>query len=334
MSISSNPLAESSVIDTPLRLFADDDAACAPLCRPPKTAVLGASGFVGRHMLRAYRRFDREALGTTRTGGPGVSALDLADFNATEFNSIGQRLAKAGYTDVVVAGALTNVALCEQEPERAKAVNLEGPLNLARQFAAHGIKLIVFSSDYVFDGIAGGYRDETPTNPLNVYGSTKAELERRLPQIWGDNYLIIRLSKVFGLTPGDGTLLDDMASRLSRGQEVRAAEDLIFCPVYIDDVVRAVLELQVADARGVFNLCTPVAWSRLNLARSMAVALDVDPRLVQRMSLDDLGEPFRRPKRTDMICAKLHKTVSMKFASLDACLRHVASHYQARKEVA
>jgi dTDP-4-dehydrorhamnose reductase len=119
-----------------------------------------------------------------------------------------------------------------------------------------------------------------------------------------------------------------MADRFSKGQDVAAARDQIFCPVLVDDVVRAVVELQKVGAQGLFNVCAPEVWSRFELAQALAHALGVEPGLVREISLDDLKEPFRRLKRGDMVCRRLRATVNLEFQPVASCIQVVAKHYQ------
>lgn len=299
--------------------------------RPPRTAVLCADGFLGQHLLEAYRVRGLDPIGTTRRAGCGGR---LAHFDLAQPDVGRLRLAEAGCRQAVIAGAIANIGRCQREPERARAVNVEGTLSAAAQLAAAGVRPIVFSSDYVFDGMTGGYDDDAPRGPLNVYGATKAELERRLPEATAGNYLLIRLSKVFGETRGDGTLLDEMAARLRAGLDVAAASDQVFCPTHVADVVEAVVRLQAAGATGLFNVCSPQRWSRYDVAVAMAHALGVGTQRVRRISLVELNEDFARPRRTDMVCRRLSRTVSVRFRPLSKCLAVVASQYPARKECA
>jgi dTDP-4-dehydrorhamnose reductase len=179
----------------------------------------------------------------------------------------------------------------------------------------------------VFDGQDGRYIDDAPTRPLNEYGAQKAEVEQRLPEVCGGRCLVIRLGKVFGLARGDGTLLDEMAGRLTKGQEVAAARDQVFSPVLVGDVVRAVLSLQAVGVTGVVNLSAPEVWSRFDLGRAVALALGAAPALVRGISLDDLKEPFRRAKRTDLLCRRLKETINPEFRPMAACIASLAEQY-------
>jgi dTDP-4-dehydrorhamnose reductase len=289
----------------------------------PRTMVIGGRGYLGRHLLRAYQGADPDVPCTDVAARERAHPLDLA---APDVRPL--RLGESGYEYAVIAAAVTGLARCEQERAYTRARNVDGTLELARQLAGEGVIPIFFSTDQVFDGRDGHYPDEAPANPLNEYGAQKAEVETRLPEICGGRCLVVRLGKVFGLARGDGTLLDEMACRLTNGQDVAAARDQVFCPVLVGDMVRAVLALQVAGVTGVVNVCGSEAWSRFDLARAVSRALGAPPSLVRGISLDDLKESFRRPKRTDLLCRRLNETVNFVFRPMAPCVTSVAEQYR------
>jgi dTDP-4-dehydrorhamnose reductase len=266
---------------------------------------------------------DPEALGSDVVG-PWEHLTDLA---APDVRPL--KLREGGYRYTIIAAAITGLARCEQDKELTRARNVAGALELARQLAEEGVTPVFFSTDNVFDGREGGYDDDSPTNPLNEYGAQKAEVERRMPEVTRGRYLILRLGKVFGLVRGDRTLLDEMADRLTQGQEVAAARDQIFSPIWVGDVVRALLALQKAGARGLFNVCGE-RWSRLDLARAVARALGrgLGLGLVRDISLDDLKEPYGRPRRADMHCRRLRATVDLELQPMAASLASIAGQYR------
>jgi dTDP-4-dehydrorhamnose reductase len=273
-------------------------------------------------LLAAYRAVDPQAVGVDRVGRwPHV--LDLA---APDIRPLS--LGGNGYRYAIIAAAVPGLARCEREPEYTRARNVTGTLELARQLAEEGVTPVFFSSDNVFDGREGSYTDEAPTNPLNAYGSQKAEVERRLPEVTRGRYLIARLGKVYGMTRGNGSLLDEMAGQLAQGREVAAAHDQILSPVWVGDVVRGVLGLQEVGAIGLFNVCAPEVWSRFDLARAVAHALGVDAARVRGISLDDLKEPFRRPRRGDLLCRRLQAALTLEFQTMAESIVAIANQYQ------
>ncbi|HWQ09066.1 MAG TPA: sugar nucleotide-binding protein, partial [Holophaga sp.] len=125
----------------------------------------------------------------------------------------------------------------------------------------------------------GPFDETAARQAASVYGVQKIAVEQGLEQDCPDA-LIVRLSKVYGLAKGDGTLFDEMASRLLGDRDVDPPFDQIFNPTFVDDVVQGILALLAAGARGIVHLCAEPACRRRDLALGMADMLGVDPARV------------------------------------------------------
>ncbi len=291
----------------------------------PKTAIIGATGFLGRNFLSPYRSLWPDCIATSRReAGENIQFLDLA---SPDISSL--RLAETGHKEALILAGVTKVEMCEQNKEVTRKINVDGTLELIRQLVSEGIKPIFFSSDYVFDGSKAPYHDSDSTNPVTEYGKQKAEVERRICEIIPGNHLIIRLSKVFGLKKGDGTLFDEMAKILRSGGILRAAFDQVFCPTYVSDVLRAVLLLQSGKANGIVHVCPPEAWSRYNLAVALAKAMRIEAGKVCRISIDEISVSCKRPKNTSMTCSALLTGEGFSFTPIAACIDKAASNWRA-----
>ncbi|MFT5130610.1 MAG: dTDP-4-dehydrorhamnose reductase [Rhodothermales bacterium] len=266
--------------------------------------LLGANGFVGRHLWPALE-----------AAHPGSLSYTRAEYDLRS----GERLLlPPDCRAVVVAAATTDTRRCEDAPDETHTVNVAAPAALARQLAGTGVKLVTFSSDYVFDGLKPPYADTAMPSPTIVYGRQKAELESCLPGIT-DNCLILRLSRLYGTTKGEGAFLDAIARSIDAGQ-CRAATDQAFCPTYIGDVVRALLTLLADDQRGLFNLCAPRRWSRYDLAVRLAEASGRDPNTIEAMQLADLPGFSTWPRDTTMQCSSITARAAGSFLSVDQAL--------------
>lgn len=287
-----------------------------------KTAVIGASGYVGRHLWRWYRKVYPDCLGTTfSTANPNLAFFDI---RRPDIGTL--RLEESGHRAVLIASAKPNITFCERQKETAYEVNVRGTLDLIRQLGRTAMQVIFLSSDYVFEGTNGRYADDAETRPTTEYGRQKAFVERELPSL-ADKYVVLRLSKIYGTCKGDNTLLDEIASRLASGGVVRAAMDQVFCPTHVDDLARAVAAIQDRGLRGVLNVCAPERWSRYNIAAGLARAMHVDPECVQPVSLHELPGMAGRPLDTSMSCPRLEREVGTSFEPLDHSLRQVAANW-------
>ncbi|MBT7589585.1 MAG: sugar nucleotide-binding protein [Candidatus Scalindua sp.] len=277
---------------------------------------------MGRNFLLSYKSIYPDCVGTTRHP-EDPNFLDLVN---PDISSL--QLSKKGYQEALILAAMPNIAICENEKNRTRKVNVDGTLSLIRQLVNLKIRPIFTSTDCVFDGIVGNYEDETSPNPIIEYGKQKAEIEKQIKVICGRNYLTIRLSKVFSLVKGDGSLLDEMANILTSGGTIQAAYNQVFCPTLVSDLISVVLKMQEKNLKGTFNVCSPESWSRYDLAIKLANVIKKDADNVKRISLDDLEESFKRPKNTTLSVENLQEAIDFDFTPVDKSIMNVGQNWK------
>jgi dTDP-4-dehydrorhamnose reductase len=227
----------------------------------------------------------------------------------------------------IIASAITGVSFCENNPEKTYAINVAGTLELARQLSAEGIKVYIFSSDYVFDGINGNYQEDSKKNPLNEYGRQKSLIEDTIRSVCNNNYCILRISKVFSIEKGSGTLLEEIAKKLLKNEKMLVATDQYFCPICINDLVIIVKKLVFSDAEGLINVCSPQSISRLTLVQEIARVFSTSLDCIQYISLDNINDNIKRPKDTSMICKILPNYYLHEFVKIDHWINKLKEEY-------
>lgn len=157
--------------------------------------VFGGNGQVGQELLRALAPLGK-VIATTRSGQlPDGSTCETADFGQPD--SLPALLDRVQPSLVVNAAAYTAVDRAEQEVEAAFAANAQAPGVIARWCAAHGVPFVHYSTDYVFDGQGSApYREDEPTAPLGVYGTSKRDGEDAV-RAAGGRHLIFRTAWVY-----------------------------------------------------------------------------------------------------------------------------------------
>jgi dTDP-4-dehydrorhamnose reductase len=252
--------------------------------RVPPLLVTGATGTLGAAFARAcearainYRLLSRRE-------------LDIADPGAVE-----AVLERESPWALVNAAGYVRVDQAEAEPDLCMRENGVGAGVLAAACARHGVRLVTFSSDLVFDG-AGRvepYVESDPVAPLGVYGRSKAEAERLVLAALPDA-LVVRTSAFFG--PWDEYNFVTVALRaLARGEEFAAADDCLVSPTYVPDLVSACLDLLIDGEGGVWHLANQGAVSWAGLARRAAVLAGLDPRAVRPVTTGSFGWAAARP---------------------------------------
>ncbi len=277
--------------------------------------VIGSNGFIGKHLCKAIK----PKYYTARKDAP--YHIDLKNPSLDGIPTQPIRYA-------IIAAACANIADCENHPDETHQINVEGTLKLTKLLLNKGIFPILFSSDYVFSGKDGDYLENSSVEPTTVYGSQKAELENRIHNVSGGNHLILRLSKIYSLERGDGTLLDEMAHNLTQGLSLKAATDQIFCPLFIGDVVAVTLKLIENNHKGLLNLGGKDKVSRFQLAEKLAATLAVSKGKVHPIQLNDLNPLISRPTNTSLISERVFGLLEYTPISIDSAIKAVSNNYQ------
>ncbi|HTB11577.1 MAG TPA: NAD(P)-dependent oxidoreductase [Bryobacteraceae bacterium] len=236
----------------------------------PRMLVIGATGFLGGSLMRSRdTRFERIAAGRI--------ACDVTDPASVRLAFVESR------PDVVIlTAALADIDRCEKEPELARAINVHGAENVAKECARLGVRLLFTSSGAIFDGTSEGYHEAHRPSPLSVYGKTKAEAEQRIREIVPDA-AIVRLSLALGHSPRGGTnaLVDKLEAAFRKGNPVYVPPDEFRNAIDVDTLSRWILDLAHApNASGIFHLGASNALSRYEIVRHLAQAMGYSTDLV------------------------------------------------------
>src|SRR5262245_61933379 len=266
-----------------------------------RAVVIGGSGQIGGWLLRVLAERGHEAVGTYATAPfPGLEPLDAADLVGTA------AWLRARRPDVVFYPAgFTWVDGCERDPEKARAANLDQPLNLARASAEVGARFVYFSTDYVFDGRSGPYSEDDPPHPLSVYGRVKREAERALADELGDAQLTVRTCWVFGPERQGKNFAYQLARTLREGRTLTCPSDQVSTPSYGPDVAHATVRLAEEGLSGLIHIAGPETIDRPRFARALAEAFGLDATLIRALPTAELGQGAPRPLNGGLLTPRL-----------------------------
>jgi dTDP-4-dehydrorhamnose reductase len=192
-------------------------------------------------------------------------------------------------------------------------------MNLAAACRRRAMPLVTFSSDLVFDGRAGrAYIEDDVPNPLNVYGASKADAERRVLELLPDA-LVIRTSAFFG--PWDDyNFLASVFRALDAGAPFHAPADTIVSPTYVPDLVHATLDLVIDRERGIWHLANAGAMSWFELARAAATRSGRDADRILAVETAQVWHPAARP-RSSALSSRRARLLRPLDEALEAFLR-------------
>ncbi len=247
----------------------------------PTTAVIGASGMLGRELVSACA-----ARGIDVVGFGSPEALDITESDAV-------REALGGVKLVLNAAAYTDVDGAESQAAEAMRVNQLGPMNLARTCRDNGALFVHFSTDYVFNGVASGeHRVDEEPSPLNVYGLSKLAGEHAVRDI-GCDHLIVRSSWLFA--PHSRNFVRTILDLSSQRSTIQVVADQTGRPTACGDLASMTLGLVDAGAKGTFHVANRGCCTWFEFAREIVALAGSDCR-VEPCKTNDQPRPAPRPR--------------------------------------
>jgi dTDP-4-dehydrorhamnose reductase len=252
--------------------------------------LTGRNGQVGWELERALPLLG-EVIATDR------SSLDLENNDAT------RKVIRETKPEVIVnAAAYTAVDRAESDSEAAMQVNGIAPGILADEASRLGALLVHYSTDYIFDGENPlPYGETHAPNPINVYGRTKLEGEKRITAS-DCRYLILRTSWVYA--PRGKNFFLAIAKKVQAGEELRVVSDQHGVPTEAKFIAEMTVALLHGGAEGTFHM---VPWGTTTwhgFATEIAKRLG-SKKPVQPIASSDYPTPARRPRNSVLDCAKL-----------------------------
>jgi dTDP-4-dehydrorhamnose reductase len=243
--------------------------------------VTGASGYLGRTVARQAVAAGWQVVGTFRRAPQPLEQVDWRRLDVRD------RVAVRDLTAALRPAAIVHAAVIEPNDW---ATNADGAAHVALAARDCSARLVHVSSDAIFNGASGLYDEDAAPEPITPYGAAKAAAETAVRAIDPDA-LLVRTSLIIGDEPYKHVqMVLDMLSGKNPGA---LFVDEIRCPIAVEDLAAALLELIGLEACGVLNVAGADALSRYELGRLIARRWNHDPDRLRAMRTAESG--MRRP---------------------------------------
>lgn len=217
---------------------------------------------------------------------------------------------------IIHTAALTDVDLCETNKEQAHRMNVLGTKTLAEAAREVGAFIVYTSTDYVFDGSRGMYKEEDAPDPVNYYGVSK---------LLGEPYCdaVARTCVIYGSRPASGKVNFALwiLERLGKGDSVKVVTDQYITPTLNTNLAMMVLELARRKLVGVHHLAGATRISRYDFAVELAKAFGLDENLIIRSKMSEMRWAARRPADSSLDTSKAFRCLEAKPWSIEEALR-------------
>ncbi|MBN2545432.1 MAG: SDR family oxidoreductase [Spirochaetes bacterium] len=283
-----------------------------------KVLIIGASGYIGSNLKKHFEKKGIEVIGTTFP--EKIEGLKFFNSVDSDFKDLDIDLKEIKYA--IICSGISNINECKMNSEMAYKINVSGNKKIIQQCFKYGIVPVFLSSDAVFDGLKGNYTELDETNPCNEYGKHKKAIEDYLIKS-KEEYIITRLSKVFGTKPKDGTFITSLVSQLKEGKVLNCAIDQIFCPVHIEDLVNLFYLACEKNLRGLYNFCSTESFSRYELANLLKSGLDIKQGKIVKCLIKDINSLDCLPQNISMRSDKIIDALEYKFSKMSDHIKEI-----------
>ena len=276
-----------------------------------KVLITGSNGLLGQKLVYALKeREDVEVLATARGENRlvdqiGYQYISLDISNQQEVEEV---FAKYQPQIVMHCAAMTNVDICQSKREECWNINVQSVdylCNAAEKVKAHFIHV---STDFIFDGKSGPYKEDAIANPVSYYGESKLAAEKIVEKYQG-SWAILRTVLVYGLVDNmsRSNIVLWAKGELEKGKSINVVNDQFRTPTLAEDLAKGCILAMEKKAQGIYNISGKDYMSIIELVNKVADYYHLDKSLIKPISSESLKQPAKRPPVTGFILDKAIK---------------------------
>ena len=268
---------------------------CAVRAMSGRLLVVGASGLVGSEVMRAGSSWSVHGVART-VSGLASEAMDLLDLSAIE-----RVVTRVDPDAVVIASAWPWVDGCEQDPARSERENVQTVKNLL-QVLGPSPRVVFFSTEHVFDGLAPSYDEAAPTHPLSVYAKHKRDVEELL--LARGKSLVARTSYVFGAEARRKNFMYRVIDASQQRTTLKVPSAQAGMPTWARWLATSAHDLLGRGFEGIAHLTGPDVLTKAEWARLLATGLALPNVEIAEVPWQDSGQIAPRPERVRLLSTR------------------------------
>ena len=281
-----------------------------------KFLVTGSAGLVGQQVVK-YLSKSNQVFSCYNESKPEYG--DSVKMDLKNYEMISSVLTEIKPDVVIHLGAMTGVDLCEKEKTSASEINTKATEIIAKECSKLNSFLVYVSTDYVFDGNFGMYKEDDVANPLGFYGKSKLEGEKAV-QNFSTNWCIARTSTPFGLHPTKKSFPMWVIENLQKQKQIDILIDQFTSPTYIPNLSRMLIEISERRITGVIHAAGASKISRYQMASMVSDKLNLDGTLLKQISINKMKWVAQRPKDSSLDVSRASSILNEKPQKIDQSL--------------
>lgn len=285
--------------------------------------IIGASGFIGRHVYRHCAQEGIYVVGTYYKNKIDNEYI-FFDMYRQSFFSLLERLPKSICIKemvVVLCSANASIDSCKMNEELSYKLNVQKTKELLLDLKRLKIKTVFLSSEAVFDGKKGLYTEADIPNPITVYGRQKYEIENYILDNL-ENALVFRISRAVGSRFGEKDIFHEFFQKINNKEKIICLKDQSFCLTEVDDISRAIILAVGMDLHGIYHISSANFITRYELAVLFSKNVFDGTGIIEERGYGEIGFADNRHIKGGLDGTKLSTILNLKYKDLDLILKN------------
>jgi dTDP-4-dehydrorhamnose reductase len=296
-----------------------------------KFLITGSNGLLGQKIVQICLKRGTNFLATSNgvNRNSDCPSEFYQEMDITNQHQIASVFDSFQPTHIIHTAALTNVDYCELNPEECKEVNVIATSKLWEEAQKINAHFQLLSTDFVFDGLKGNYKESDSPSAVSIYGQSKVDAENLLINSKNTNWSISRTIIVYGKANNLSrtNIVLWSIDALSKGEAMKIINDQFRMPTWADDLAWGCLEICRRNKIGIFHLCGPELMAVNEIVFRIAKHLGKSTENVEIISSTTLNQPAKRPPRTGFDLTKSKEELGYNPQTLENTIDKLLSKY-------
>jgi len=276
-----------------------------------KIVITGSNGLLGQTLVNLLMKAPENysVFGLSK-GDNRMNRNDFLyyDIDITNYSQLEECITYIQPSFIINTAAMTNVDTCELKPEECNNLNIEAVKYLTQICTKLNIHFIQISTDFIFDGSKGIYKETDLPNPLSIYGHSKLKAENIVKNS-GVNFSILRTILVYGkgVNLKRNNIVLWVKDMLENSKEITIVDDQYRMPTYVEDLAMACKLIVDKNISGVYHISSNELLSVFEIANQIADVFGLNKKLIKPISSKTLNQKAIRPQKTGFDLSKTIK---------------------------
>ena len=297
-----------------------------------KILVTGSNGLLGQKLIKLLIEKGEEPIASSYSknridylGDP----FEFVHMDIRNKENVDQVLGETKPDVVINTAAMTNVDQCETDQEDCIKLNVNAVEYLTQACSLHDIFLIHLSTDFIFDGESGPYKEDDVPNPLSFYGQSKLDAEEIVKKSLC-RWAILRTVLVYGITPGmsRSNIVLWVKNSLESGKELKIVDDQWRTPTLAEDLAMGCYLTAAKQTEGIFNISGSDLLTPYDMAMKTCDYFKLDKSLITKVDGSIFTQTAKRPPKTGFVLDKAKEILGYHPSSFDEGIAILATQME------